>query len=157
MEEQLASAAVNSWKIVIGRIDHAIAALDDEQFQRQIAPGKNRLFYLIGHLTAIHDRMFPLLGLGERLHPELDEVYVTNPDRALPDSISASDLKRIWSEVNNRLTTALEALTAREWLQKHGAVSDEDFAKDPTRNRIAVLMSRTNHASFHAGQAVLAK
>ena len=29
-------------------------------------------FYLLGHLTAMHDRMFPLLGLGDRFHPELD-------------------------------------------------------------------------------------
>jgi hypothetical protein len=36
-------------------------------------------------------------------------------------------------------------------------VSEEDFAKDPTRNRLAVVLSRTVHVSFHTGQAVLAK
>jgi len=157
MEDLLISTVLNSWKLVIGRLDHAIAALTDEQLLRQIAPGKNRLLYLIGHLTAIHDRMFPMLGLGERLHPELDEIYITNPDRALPDPVSASDLKRAWSEVNGKLTAAFEELTAKEWLHKHSAVSDEDFAKDPTRNRLAVMMSRTNHAAFHSGQAVLTK
>jgi hypothetical protein len=156
-EDQLASAAVNSWKLVISRLDAGIAALSDEQLQRQVAPGKNRLQYIVGHLTAVHDRMFPLLGLGERLYPQLDEIYVTNPDGKLADPLSGAELKKAWSEVNSKLTAAFEGLSAQDWLQKHTAVSDEDFAKDPSRNRLAVLLSRTNHASFHAGQAVLVK
>lgn len=156
-EEQLSNAAVNSWKLVVGRFDSAITALTDEQLQKQVAPGKNRLLYLVGHLTAVHDRLFSLLAVGERLHPELDEIYITNPDRALPDPPSGADLKRAWSEVNGKLTAAFEKLTPQQWLEKHSAVSDEDFAKDPTRNRLAVLMSRTSHAAFHSGQAALIK
>ncbi len=156
-EELLGITALNSWKLVIGRFDQNLATLTDEQLQKQVAHGKNRLFYLVGHLTAVHDRMFPMLGLGERLHPELDEPYITNPDRAFPDPVSASDLKKAWAEVNSKLTAAFERFTSVDWLQKHTAVSDEDFAKDPTRNRLAVVMSRTNHASFHLGQAALAK
>jgi hypothetical protein len=157
MEKQLTAAAVNSWKLVIDRIDKAVSQMDEAHLQREIAPGKNRLMYLIGHLTAAHDRVFPMLSLGERLHPELDEPYLTNPDRTHPDPLSAADLKKAWTDVNTKLTAAFEALPPGEWLQKHTAVSDEDFAKDPSRNRLAVLLSRTNHASFHAGQAVLVK
>ena len=156
-ETMLADAALNSWKLIIGRLDTAIAPLSDEQLQRQIAPGKNRLLYLVGHLTAVHDRLFTLLGLGERLYPELDEIYITSPDRVRPDPVSAAELKHAWSEVNGKLTAAFEKLTPQQWLEKHTAVSDEDFAKDPTRNRLAVLLSRTNHAAFHTGQAALIK
>lgn len=153
----LTAAAIHSWKLVIGRFDGSVASLSDEQLQTQVAPGKNRLLYLVGHLTAVHDRMFPLLGLGERLHPELDDIYISNPDQALPDSISASDLKKAWSEVNSKLAAAFGTLTPQQWLEKHTAVSEEDFAKDPTRNRLTVLLSRTNHAAFHTGQAALTK
>lgn len=156
-EEMLYRTALNSWKLVIDRFTQAITALSDEQLERQVAAGKNRVRYLVGHLTAIHDRMFPLLGIGERLHPELDEAYVTSPDRTLPDPVSVIDLKKAWGEVNQKLTSAFESFTPRDWLEKHTAISDEDFAKDPTRNRLAVLMNRTNHASFHLGQATLAK
>ena len=156
-EAMLANTALNSWKLVTGRLDAALAPLTDEQLQRQVAPGKNRLLYLVGHLTAVHDRMFATLGLGDRLHPELDEVYITNPELALPDPVSAADLKRAWSEVNSKLTAAFENLTPQQWLEKHAAVSEEDFAKDPTRNRLAVLLSRTSHVAFHTGQAALIK
>ncbi len=156
-EELLCATAVANWKLVIGRIDKNLLPLTDEQLQKQVAPGKNRLLYLLGHLTAIHDRLFPMLGLGERLHPELDDAYITNPDRTLPDPVSPAELKKAWADVNGKLTAAFEAFTAQDWLQKHTAVSDEDFAKDLTRNRLAVVLNRTIHASFHTGQAVLAK
>jgi uncharacterized damage-inducible protein DinB len=156
-EELLSSVPLQSWKQVIGRFDKVLAELSDEQLQKQVAPGKNRLFYLLGHLTAVHDRLLSLLDLGERLHPELDEAFITNPDRALADPVSAAELRKAWAEINTRLTAAFEKLTPAEWLVKHTAVSDEDFAKDPTRNRMAVVMSRTNHVSFHTGQVVLTK
>jgi hypothetical protein len=156
-EEMLANVAVASWKLVIGRLEQGLAPLNDEQLQKAVAPGKNRLQYLVGHLAAVNDRMFPMLGLGDRLYPQLDEPYLTNPDGTLPDPMTGAELKQALTEVNSKLTTAFEKLTPQEWLQKHASVSDEDFAKDPSRNRLAVLLSRTNHTSFHMGQAILAK
>ena len=156
-EEILGSTVLNSWKLVINRFNKTLSELGDEQLQLQAAPGRNRVFYLLGHLTAMHDRMFPLLGLGERLHAELDEGYITNADKSHADPLSATELRRAWAEVNNKLTAAFERFTLEDWLHKHTAVSDEDFVKDPTRNRLAIVMSRTSHASYHAGQAALTK
>lgn len=157
MDELFLKAVVASWKQIVNRLNERFAPLDDEQLQKQVAPSKNRLFYLLGHLTVVHDRMLPLLGIGERLHPELDEVYLTNPDQTSSDPLSAADLKKAWSEVNAAITSAVERFSIDDWLKKHTAVSDEDFSKDPTRNRLAVFLNRTNHASFHTGQIALAK
>lgn len=157
MDELFITTTVASWKQVINRLDERFALLDHEQLQKQVAPNKNRLLYLLGHLTAVHDRMLPMLGIGERLHPELDEAYITNPDRTIADPLSTTDLKKAWSEVNAAISSAVDGFSAEDWLQKHNAVSDEDFSKNPRRNRLAVFLSRTNHASFHTGQMVLAK
>jgi hypothetical protein len=156
-EELLATTAVNSWKIIVGRFSQRILSLTEEQLKQRVAPERNRLLYLLGHLTAVHDRMLPLLGLGERLHPELDEAYITSPDGTHPDPLTVADLKQAWIEVNEKLTAAVEKLSPDEWAQKHTSVSDEDFAKDPTRNRLAVFLSRTSHVGFHTGQVVLVK
>jgi hypothetical protein len=156
-EEAMISTALGTWKLVIGRADKVLEPMSEEQLQQRVAPGRNRIMYLVGHLTAVHDRMFPMLGIGERLHPELDAVYVANPDGTHPDPLSTSDLKAAWTEVNTGLTTAFEKLTPKEWLERHTAVSEEDFAKDPTRNRFAILLSRTSHVAFHSGQVVLVK
>lgn len=157
MDELSIKVVIASWKQVVSRVDQRFAPLDDQQLQKQVAPDRNRLFYLLGHLTAVHDRMLPLLGIGERLYPQLDEVYIANPDRSLADPLPAADLKKAWGEVNTALISAVEKFSADDWLKKHTSVSDEDFAKDPTRNRLAVFLSRTNHASFHVGQVVLVK
>ena len=156
-EEILGVTVLNSWRLVISRFNKTLSELSDEQLQQQVAPGRNRVFYLLGHLTAIHDRMFPLLGIGDKLHPELDDPYIANPDRVLADPLSATELRRASAEVNDKLTRAFEGFTWEDWLQKHTAVSDGDFIKDPMRNRLAVVMNRTSHASYHAGQAALTK
>jgi hypothetical protein len=156
-EELFTAAPLKSWKQVLGQFDKALTAIEDDQLGKRVAPGKNRLFYLLGHLTAVHDRMLPMLFIGERLHPELDEAFISNPDGALADPVSATELRAAWTEINSKLTAAFERFTPQDWLNKHTAVSDEDFAQDPTRNRLAVVLSRTNHLSFHTGQIILAK
>jgi hypothetical protein len=154
-EEIYAAVAVSSWKQIIERLDKMFVSIPDEDLQKQIAPGRNRLYYLLGHLTAVHDRMFPLLGLGDRLHSELDAPFLENPDKASANEVSAANLRSAWKEVNSKLTAAFESLKPAQWLERHTSVSEQDFAKEPLRNRLAVLQSRTNHASFHAGQVRL--
>ena len=151
-----ARTAVHSWTLSLGRLDQMFAAFSDDDLQQEIAPGKNRIFYLLGHLAAVHDRMLPLLGFGARLHEDMDQDFLTNPDRTAPDRVSAAALREAWAKVNATLTSAIEALPAEEWLTKHEAVSAEDFAKEPLRNRLSVLLSRTAHVQFHTGQIRLA-
>jgi uncharacterized damage-inducible protein DinB len=67
---------------------------------------------------------------------------------------SARELQQYWDEVNAKLHAQFASLSAEEWLQPHYAMSEEDYAKDPTR--LAVLLSRTNHLSHHSGQVTLA-
>jgi hypothetical protein len=156
-ESLLIRTALNSWKQIIAQVDKTLASFSDEDLQREVAPGRNRLYYLLGHLTAVHDRLFPLLRLGDRLHSEFDDEFVVAPDAKLPHGrISPSNLRKAWSEVNQKLTAAFETLRPEEWLERHNAVSEEDFAKEPLRNRLAVVMSRTTHAAVHEGQMRLA-
>ena len=63
-----AALALKVWKNQIDRADKLFGALSSEEVLREIAPGRNRVLYLWGHLTAAHDAMLPLLGLRERLH-----------------------------------------------------------------------------------------
>jgi hypothetical protein len=156
-EELFAFTALNSWKLVTGRFEQGFAALTDEQMGNRVAPGKNRILYIVGHLIAVHDRMIPRLGLGERLYPNLDEPFVTNPDGTIPDPISVSDLRNAWFEINGKLTEALEVFTPEDWLRKRSDVTDEDYAKDPSRSRLQLILNCVNHISLHSGQLVLAK
>ncbi len=143
------------WKAQLERADKLFGSLSSDDVLREIAPGKNRLLYLWGHLTAIHDAMLPLLGMGERLYPEFDVAFVSNPDKSQAAIPSHEQVRQAWTTVNGELLKGLEKMSWSDWVQRHTAVSEEDFAKDPSRNRFAILLSRTNHLSYHLGQAVL--
>src|ERR1700722_2750843 len=148
--------AINSWRLALERANKALSNLTDDQLLKEVSPGKNRVIYLWGHLTAAHDAVFPILGLGERLHPELDAIFISSPDKAGAPLPPTEELRKYWNEVNGKLVSQFGSLSAEEWLQRHRSVSEEDYAKDPTRNRLAVLLSRTNHLSYHLGQITLA-
>ncbi|MDB4890445.1 MAG: hypothetical protein JWL61_2300 [Gemmatimonadetes bacterium] len=156
-EQQLVDAALRAWKLNADRVEKFFVALSADQLQQEVAPGRNRLIYLWGHLAAVNDGLFPLLGIGPRLHPELDPTFLASPDRAVATLPSASELKDIAAEIDRELWKAFSRLSATDWIAKHTAVSDEDFVREPHRNRFSVLLSRTSHMSFHHGQAILAK
>lgn len=155
-EQAVVASAIHSWKLNIERADKLFSALSDERLTHQVAPGKNRLVYLWGHLIAVHDAMFPLIGLGPRKYPELDAIFLTEADNATAELPSATTLKKAWDDVHSNLLSAFEGLSASAWLEKHTVVSAEDFAKNPLRNRLSILLSRTVHVGYHLGQCVLA-
>ena len=156
-DASLIDVALRSWKTNIDRAGKLFGSLSEKELQEEIAPGKNRRIYLWGHLTSVNDALIPLLGFGERMHPELDSVFVSKPDRSAPDSISATDLKRYWDEINARLLTEFAKRSPAQWAEKHAAVSEEDFARESHRNRFAILLGRTSHLAYRLGQANLAK
>jgi hypothetical protein len=158
LDSQFATAALTNWKSVIGQIDKGLEQWSDDDLQTEVAPGRNRLYYLLGHLTAVHDRMLPLLRLGNRLYPAFDEQFIENSDRSFSGrEPSPSDLRKAWTEVNAKLTSAFERLSSAELLERHSSISEEDFAKEPHRNRLAVILSRTVHAAMHEGQMRLVR
>ena len=154
-EELYLAVALNGWKGNIERADKMFSGLSEEELLKEVAPGKNRLIYLWGHLTAVHDAMLPLLGFGRRLHPEFDVAFISNPDRTQAEIPSVELVRKAWKEVNGRLFEGFASLSAADWLKKHAAVSQEDFVKEPLRNRLAILLSRTNHLAYHLGQTAL--
>lgn len=156
-EHLMIQSALANWKLTIQRATSVLFEFTEEQFYREIAPGRNRPIYILGHLVAMHDAMLALLGLGERSHLDLDEIFIKTSDSAVASTPSAEELKTYWTEVNHDLFERFQTLTAEQWLQRHMAMSDEDYSKDMTRNRFSVLLNRTNHTAFHVGQLVLAR
>jgi len=154
-EETLVAAAVATWKNNLERASKLFTNLDIAALEQQVAPGRNRLIYLWGHLAATHDKMLHLLGVAERVHPEFDEIFLASPDQT-NDLPGAEVLRAWWDEVNRRLSGGIGRFTVNDWLAKHAAVAEEDFAKDPLRNRFSILLTRTNHLAYHLGQAALA-
>jgi len=149
--------ALNAWQLYVDRSSKLINSLTDDQLLKEIAPGKNRGIYLVGHLAAIHDVMPEILGLGKRAFPVLQPIFLEAPDKSGEQIPSIKELKQIWTSVHDRLKNEFAKMTPESWFRRHESMTDADFEKDPTRNKLAVLQNRTNHFSYHFGQLILLK
>jgi hypothetical protein len=156
-EKSLIEAALRGWKFNVERAEELFGRLSPEQLEQEVAPGKNRLIYLWGHLAAVNDRLLPLLGIGERLHPEFDSMFISNPDKSVGLTVSKQSLKPAWQEINQKLWEGFSKFSDSDWAQRHTAVSEQDFEREPHRNRFGVLLGRTAHLAYHLGQAALAR
>ena len=120
-----------------------------------MAQNRNRAIYLLGHLIAVNDGMLPLLGLGEKIFPQFEAIFISAPDKSVPNLPSLAELKQCWEKLNTTLTDHFNKMNADEWLSRHMSISAEDFKLDPLRNKLNVLINRTNHQSYHLGQLYL--
>lgn len=154
-EQHFVDAALRAWKFNIDRVENSFRDLSDAQLEVRVAPDRNRMLYLLGHIAAVHDRMLPLLGVGPRRHPELDAMFLESADSGGTSAQSSAALKAILVDTNRELWTAFTQWSPAEWLSRHTSVSEEDFVKEPHRNRLSVLLSRNSHLAFHHGQIVL--
>ena len=145
------------WNGSIKNCDDLLNSLSDEQLQNEIAPGKNRGIYLLGHLIAVHDDMLVLLDMGEKLYPGLYETFIKSADKAVTEIPTAKELRVDWTRQCALLQQKFEALSSAAWFERHTAVSAEDFNKEPHRNKLNIIITRTTHLAYHTGQLVLLK
>jgi hypothetical protein len=148
---------MDSFSNYIKRTSKMLEDLSDEQLAQEISPSKNTGHYLLGHLIAVNDNMLPLLGLGESLYPELVDVFIKNPDKSDLEKPTITKLRKQWGELHTLLLSKLDTLNLEQLFEKHTTVSDEDFAKEPHRNKLNVVLSRANHLAYHVGQIALLK
>ena len=148
---------IAEWQKQNGRLDKLLETHTAEQLAAETATGRNSGVYLVGHLAAVNDGMLPLLGFGEKLHPELEAVFLTNPDKSGLEKPPLDTLKIYWKEINAKLEEHMKKMKPADWLARHTAVSEEAFAKEPHRNKLNIIINRTNHQSYHLGQLAYLK
>jgi hypothetical protein len=156
-KELFIKMVLDAWNLKVSQLNKLFSELSDEQLEKEIAPGKNTGVYLLGHLTAVSNRMIPLLGLGEEINPALYDTFVAKPEKEVATKPPLSELRKDWAAINAALSKLFAAIQPDEWFKKHNSVSEADFAREPHRNKLNVIINRTNHLDYHAGQLVLLK
>ena len=148
---------MTAWDAQNNQLNKLFSELNDEEWLKEIAPGKNRGIYLLGHLVAVHDHMIEVLGFGEKLFPEYYSVFVKDPDKKNMDLPGIATLKENLDTTNATLKNHMQATSSAQWLERHMSVSPEDFAKEPHRNKLNIIISRSSHLAYHIGQLRLLK
>ena len=146
---------LDAWTKEIGATNALLEKLSDEQLMQEVSPTRNRGVYLLGHLTAEHDEMLSLLRFQEAMYPELMPVFMDAPDRTVATLPSIQQLRAQWNAVNDTLMEHMNRLSAGEWFTRHAKISEQDFPKEPHRDRLNVIVSRTSHLAYHRGQLAL--
>jgi hypothetical protein len=153
----LAKIAVTAWQTQVDRATKFLNELTDEQLIKEIAPGKNRGVYLAGHLVAVHDMLPEILGFGKRAYPDYEVIFLSSPDKTVEKIPSVSEIKQAWAAVHDRLKKEFAEMQPDSWFARHESMTDADFEKEPTRNKLSVLLNRTGHLAYHFGQLRLLK
>ena len=100
--------------------------------------------------------MLDLMDLGDKLYPEINETFKA-PDKSVAEIPSATTLRACWKKQNEVIAEKFNSLQPEQWFEKHTVVSAEDFSKEPHRNKLNILITRTSHLAYHDGQFVLLK
>lgn len=155
--ELLVGTVLHNWNLQNQRLDTLLLSLSDEDLAMETAPGRNTGNWLLGHLTAVSDGMLPLLGLRDKLYPWLQHIFIDNSDKSGLEFPPTADLRKFRKDVNDALNDFFNVMQAEDWSGRHQAVTEEDYQKEPHRNKIGMLINRTAHLSYHLGQLIYLK
>ncbi len=153
----LIAMAIKSWNLQTERAGKLWSTMSDAELLRPVAAGRNRIIYLMGHLTASNDGLFPLLGDQPRRYPEWEDIFLKTPDAFEKKMPEPAALREAWSRTAQGLSELFAGFSTADWLDRHYSMTAADLAADPGRNKMSVLLSRTNHTAYHIGQIILVK
>lgn len=149
--------AIDNWNATLTRTNGILRDISDEDMLCEVCPGRNTGIYLLGHLVAVHDKMLQLLGIGDQRYPHLMDIFVNSADKAGHIMPPVAELRAKWEEINGALAAGFNGMQPGDWFERHTAVSAEDFAKQPHRNKLNLLLSRAIHLGEHYGQLLFLK
>ncbi len=140
------------WDIYNRRTLKALDAISEEDLHKPIVPGGNAPSWLMGHLADTDDALLELFGVRNRMFPELAKIYHHERGSNHVGHLSKEELSTKWKAILTELDCAFKRWSESEWHSRHMAVSEEDFKKEPHRNKLNVMLSRVSHKASHLGQ-----
>ncbi len=143
------------WSMYNNRMQKVFETISEENYNKPISANGNSPSWIMGHLADTDDSLLELFGIGNRKHPELKTIYHHERGTNQSGHLSKIDLMTKWKSITSELDKAFKSWSEGEWLSRHTAVSEEDFKKEPHRNKLNVMLSRVGHRASHLGQIAM--
>ena len=143
------------WDTYNRRMQKVIDTITDQNFNSAIVANGNSPSWLLGHLADTDDKLLELFGIKNRMFPELEKIYHHDRGTNQTSHLSKEDLNTKWKAITAELDNAFKSWSESDWLSKHAAVTEDDFKKEPQRNKLNVLLSRVAHKASHLGQIAM--
>lgn len=143
------------WDTFNRRTQKTLESISEENFNKPICAGGNSPSWLMGHLADTEDALLELFGIRKRMFPELAKIYHHEKGTNQIGHLSKEELTAKWKEISGELDRTFKAMSESDWHGRHTAVSEEDFKREPHRNKLNVMLSRVTHKASHLGQIAL--
>ena len=143
------------WNTYNRLMQKSFDGLSDENYFKQIVPNGNSPSWIMGHLVDTDDKLLELFGIRDRMFPELATIYHHERGTNQVNHLSKDELIVKWKSISGELDRAFKSWTEADWHSRHTAVSEEDFKKEPHRNKLNVMLSRVEHKASHLGQVAM--
>ena len=143
------------WDTYNRRMQKMLDDVNEGNFHKPIVSGGNSPSWLFGHLADTDDALLVLFGIGERMFPELGKIYHHERNTNQEGHLSNVELTARWKAIVAELDKTFKTMSESDWLGRHMAVTEEEFKKEPHRNKLNVLLSRVTHKASHLGQLAL--
>lgn len=145
------------WDTYNNRMQKLLDTISDENFNKPVAPGVNSPSWILGHLVDTDDKLLELFGIRSRLFPDLEKIYHHERGANQAGHLTKDQLITQWKAILAELNRAFKSMSENDWHSRHVAVSEEDFKKEPHRNKLNVMLSRVSHKASHLGQIAMQK
>ncbi|MBL7875336.1 MAG: DinB family protein [Cyclobacteriaceae bacterium] len=143
------------WNTYNRRMLKVFETISDADFTRPIVAGGNSPSWLLGHLVETDDALLELLGIGKRMFPDLATIYHHNLESNQSGHLSKIELVSRWQAILAKLDSTFSSMSEADWHARHTVVSEEDFKKEPHRNKLNVMLTRVTHKASHLGQIAM--
>jgi len=143
------------WTTYNSRMKKMLDDISEQKFSEPIMPGGNSPSWIFGHLADTDDRLLELFGIGKRLFPELGKIYHNERGTNQAGHLAKEDLSFKWKAISAELDRVFKSWNEKDWMSRHTAVSEEDFKKEPHRNKLNVMLGRVSHKASHLGQVAM--
>ena len=140
------------WDAYNRRMQKTLDTINEEDFNKPIVPGGNSPSWLLGHLADTDDALLELFGIRNRMFPELAKIYHHERGSNQSGHLSKEELNLKLKAIVEELDSTFKSMSESDWHARHMAVSEEDFKKEPQRNKLNVMLSRVTHKASHLGQ-----
>src|SRR5688572_1339271 len=145
------------WDTYNNRMQKVLDTITEENFNKPVIAGANSPSWILGHLADTDDKLLELFGIRKRLFPELEKIYHHERGSNQSGHLTKTELITKWRSILAELNLAFKAMSESDWHGRHQAVSEEDFKKEPHRNKLNVMLSRVAHKASHLGQVAMQK
>ncbi len=143
------------WDTYNRRMQKVLDTLSVENYNKSIVPNGNSPSWLIGHLADTDDALLELFGIGKRMFPELAKIYHHERGTNQTGHLTKEELTTQWKAIVSKLDHTFKSMSENDWHSRHMVVTEEDFKKEPQRNKLNVMLSRVSHKASHLGQVAM--